>query len=78
MISRNEEQEPVAAIPPVAGVAIERVQVAAIIVAVEAEQIQVAVRIGNMRNVSSLPPPLEYSWGCIGFGICNALTHYTK
>lgn len=59
VIGRDEEQEPIVTIPPVVGVAVEGVQVATIIVAVETEQVQVAVRIGNMSNVSSIPPPLE-------------------
>ena len=31
-----------------------------------------------MYRMSSVPPPLEYSQGCIVFVICNHPTFYTK
>ena len=56
------------------------------IVPVEVANVEVAVRVAVAYKVPPVPPPLEYSQGCIAFGIsssrmsywANALAPYTK
>ena len=57
---RCGEREPIVAIPPIVRTVIVRIEPAPIVIAVRAEQVQVAVRL---HEASSAPPPFEYSRG---------------
>lgn len=77
---RNKENSAqsrgVVAIPVVVKSVVVRVPPA--VVKVEVTHVQVAVRVAVMCRMSSMPLPLEYSWGCILLGIFNAITPNTK
>ena len=67
------------AVPPV--VVPVQVQLALRAVPVEVRHVAVAVAIlphGAVYKISSLPPPLEFSQGCIVFGIYNPPIPCTK
>ena len=63
---RNSKREPVLTIPPVVRLVVVRVEPLPIVVTVRVEQVRIAI---GLRERSSVPPPLEFSQGCILFGI---------
>jgi hypothetical protein len=63
---RHGKREPVVTIPPVVRPVVVRVEPATIIVTVRVQQVRIAV---GLREISSIPPPLEYSQGWIESGI---------
>ena len=63
---RNGKREPVLTIPPVVRLVIVRIEPTTIVVTVRVEQVRIAI---GTREISSVPPPLEFSQGCILFGI---------
>ena len=63
---RNGKRKPVLAIPPVVRLVIVSIEPTTIVVTVRVEQVRIAI---GTREISSVPPPLEFSQGCILFGI---------
>ena len=55
-------------IPEVVGIAVVRVEPAFIAVMLHVEHVRVAVRVDSYKR-PSVPPPIEYSLGCIEFCI---------
>jgi len=66
---RTGEHPDIVGIPQVVRIVIVRVEPEIIVITVEIEQSEIAIRIGLLRKVPSMPPPFEYSLGCILFGI---------
>lgn len=56
---RNEEGETVLAIPPVAGLVVVRIELPAIVIATQTEQVRIAIRVGHLYKTPPMPPPLE-------------------
>ncbi len=48
------------------------------VVEIQIANVKVAIGVAVTYRMPPLPPPLEYSWGCIVFGILNAIASYTK
>jgi hypothetical protein len=62
-VATGPDEEPnIVRIPQIVRVVIVRVKPQIIVVAVEVEQVGIAVSIG-LNEMPSLPPPLEYSRG---------------
>ncbi|MBU2229150.1 hypothetical protein KJ810_01960, partial [Patescibacteria group bacterium] len=75
---RGDESKAVVAIPPVVGIVIVGIQPPTITIAVHTEEVRVAIGVTVLYKMPSIPPPIEYSLGCILFGIFNAPAFCTK
>ncbi len=74
------DEEPTVVVPVV--VEIVHVQNTDAVVHVEVQHVAVTVDLGDRASpickMSSAPPPVEYSSGCIEFGSNSSLTFHTK
>lgn len=67
------EHPAVVSIPEVVRVAVVAVEPATIVVVFDVEHVEVIVRVADYACYAARVPPLEYSQGCVVFGIYNAL-----